>query len=130
MKKTEDNNTLVFIVDIRADKEKIKDAVKKMYDIQTKKVNTLIRPDGIKCRHLIFYRSCDLDVTICTPNDECICLLSARSPQQNVTNLSFSNPTHLLSCFGPKLEFFKPATPCSLPAPSIGCQPLLLVTSH
>ncbi|KAK2631270.1 hypothetical protein EUGRSUZ_L03160 [Eucalyptus grandis] len=30
MKKIEDNNTLVFIVDIRADKRKIKDAVKKM----------------------------------------------------------------------------------------------------
>ncbi|KAG8383776.1 hypothetical protein BUALT_Bualt04G0048900 [Buddleja alternifolia] len=48
MKKIEDNNTLVFIVDIRADKKKIKEAVKKMYDIQTKKVNTLIRPDGTK----------------------------------------------------------------------------------
>ncbi|XP_060176851.1 large ribosomal subunit protein uL23-like isoform X1 [Lycium barbarum] len=48
MKKIEDNNTLVFIVDIKADKKKIKDAVKKMYDIQTKKVNTLIRPDGTK----------------------------------------------------------------------------------
>ena len=43
MKKIEDNNTLVFIVDIHADKKKIKDAVKKMYDIQIKKVNTLIR---------------------------------------------------------------------------------------
>ncbi|RZB84148.1 60S ribosomal protein L23a [Glycine soja] len=42
MKKIEDNNTLVFIVDLRADKKKIKDAVKKMYDIQAKKVNTLI----------------------------------------------------------------------------------------
>ncbi|EFJ09823.1 hypothetical protein SELMODRAFT_271663 [Selaginella moellendorffii] len=48
MKKIEDNNTLVFIVDIRADKKKIKNAVKMMYDIQTKKVNTLIRPDGLK----------------------------------------------------------------------------------
>ncbi|KAE8711182.1 60S ribosomal protein L23a [Hibiscus syriacus] len=48
MKKIEDNNTLVFIVDIRADKKKIKDAVKKMYDIRAKKVNTLIRPDGTK----------------------------------------------------------------------------------
>jgi large subunit ribosomal protein L23Ae len=43
MKKIEDNNTLVFIVDFKADKKKIKAAVKKMYDIQTKKVNTLIR---------------------------------------------------------------------------------------
>eukprot|EP00271_Cylindrocystis_brebissonii_P017844 TRINITY_DN4809_c0_g1_i1.p1 TRINITY_DN4809_c0_g1~~TRINITY_DN4809_c0_g1_i1.p1 ORF type:complete len:151 (-),score=40.44 TRINITY_DN4809_c0_g1_i1:669-1121(-) len=48
MKKIEDNNTLVFIVDVRADKNKIKDAVKRMYDIQCKKVNTLIRPDGNK----------------------------------------------------------------------------------
>ncbi|KAL5060926.1 hypothetical protein RYX36_032530, partial [Vicia faba] len=48
MKKIEDNNTLVFIVDLRADKKKIKDAIKKMYDIQAKKVNTLIRPDGTK----------------------------------------------------------------------------------
>jgi large subunit ribosomal protein L23Ae len=29
-------------------KKSIKDAVKKMYDIVTKKVNTLIRPDGQK----------------------------------------------------------------------------------
>ncbi len=43
MKKIEDNNTLVFIVDARANKKKIKDAVKTMYDIQTKKINTLIR---------------------------------------------------------------------------------------
>ncbi|CAM6123747.1 unnamed protein product [Calypogeia fissa] len=48
MKKIEDNNTLVFIVDVRADKKKIKDAVKKMYDIHTKNVNTLIRPNGLK----------------------------------------------------------------------------------
>ncbi|KAF0891838.1 hypothetical protein E2562_011016 [Oryza meyeriana var. granulata] len=48
MKKIEDNNTLVFIVDLKADKKKIKAAVKKLYDIQAKKVNTLIRPDGKK----------------------------------------------------------------------------------
>merc|ERR1719491_420223 len=48
MKKIEDNNTLVFIVDVRSSKSQIKDAVKKMYDIQCKKVNTLIRPDGNK----------------------------------------------------------------------------------
>ena len=43
MKKIEDNNTLVFIVDIRSNKPKIKMAVKKMYDIDVAKVNTLIR---------------------------------------------------------------------------------------
>uniref|UniRef100_A0A7S0N6A2 Large ribosomal subunit protein uL23c n=1 Tax=Chlamydomonas leiostraca TaxID=1034604 RepID=A0A7S0N6A2_9CHLO len=48
MKKIEDNNTLVFIVDLRADKKMIKDAVARLYDIQCKKVNTLIRPDGQK----------------------------------------------------------------------------------
>ncbi|XP_057989520.1 60S ribosomal protein L23A-like [Hevea brasiliensis] len=52
MKKIEDNNTLVFIADIRADKKKIKDLVKKMNDIQTKKVDTLIRADGTKNAHV------------------------------------------------------------------------------
>merc|ERR1712167_497196 len=46
--KLEDNNTLVFIVDVRATKRQVKDAVKRMYDIQCAKVNTLIRPDGQK----------------------------------------------------------------------------------
>merc|ERR1711942_217191 len=45
MKKIEDNNTLVFIVDKRANKPMIKMAVKKLYDIEVAKVNTLMRPD-------------------------------------------------------------------------------------
>uniref|UniRef100_F6ZEW7 Ribosomal protein L23/L25 N-terminal domain-containing protein n=1 Tax=Monodelphis domestica TaxID=13616 RepID=F6ZEW7_MONDO len=48
MKKTEDNNTLVFIVDIKANKHQIKQAVKKLYDIDVAKVNSLIQPDGEK----------------------------------------------------------------------------------
>jgi len=48
MKKIEENNTLVFIVDTRASKPQIKLAVKKLYDIHVAKVNTLIRPDGMK----------------------------------------------------------------------------------
>ena len=43
MKKIEDNNTLVFIVDKRANKPSVKLAVKKLYDINVFKVNTLIR---------------------------------------------------------------------------------------
>lgn len=43
MKKVEENNTLVFIVDITANKRQIKAAVKKLYDITALKVNTLIR---------------------------------------------------------------------------------------
>ncbi|KAL7423593.1 60S ribosomal protein L25 [Cryptotrichosporon argae] len=48
MKKIEDHNTLVFIVDLKANKRHIKDAVKKLYDVEAAKVNTLIRPDGQK----------------------------------------------------------------------------------
>jgi large subunit ribosomal protein L23Ae len=43
MKKIEDNNTLVFIVDKRSNKPQIRLAVKKLYDIDVAKVNTLIR---------------------------------------------------------------------------------------
>merc|ERR1712166_1174664 len=48
MKKIEEINTLVFLVDIQANKRQIKEAVKSMYDVQCQKVNTLIRPDGKK----------------------------------------------------------------------------------
>merc|ERR1711902_127644 len=48
MKKIEDNNTLVFITNLKANKHQIKSAVKKLYDIKVCKVNTLIRPDGQK----------------------------------------------------------------------------------
>ena len=48
MAKIEKNNTLVFIVDKRANKNRIKEAIKRMYEIQIAKVNTLIRPDGLK----------------------------------------------------------------------------------
>merc|ERR1712018_766552 len=48
MKKIEDNNTLVFLCNVKANKYQIKSAVKKLYDINVSKVNTLIRPDGQK----------------------------------------------------------------------------------
>ncbi|MCJ1363282.1 60S ribosomal protein L25 [Acarospora aff. strigata] len=48
MKKIEENNTLVFIVDVKANKRQIKEALKKLYDVDTVKINTLIRPDGSK----------------------------------------------------------------------------------
>jgi large subunit ribosomal protein L23Ae len=48
MKKIEDNNTLVFIVDTRANKKQIKRAVAGLYEIESQRVNTLIRPDGSK----------------------------------------------------------------------------------
>uniref|UniRef100_A0A2I3HPA7 Large ribosomal subunit protein uL23 n=1 Tax=Nomascus leucogenys TaxID=61853 RepID=A0A2I3HPA7_NOMLE len=49
MKKTEDNNTLVFIVDVKdTTRHQIKQAVKKLCDTDVAEVNTLIRPDGEK----------------------------------------------------------------------------------
>ena len=43
MKKIEENNTLVFIVDVKANQRQIKEALKKLYDVETVKINTLIR---------------------------------------------------------------------------------------
>lgn len=56
MKKIEDNNTLVFIVDKRANKPQIKYAVKKLYDIDVAKVNTLIRyvPSHASYNHSLY----------------------------------------------------------------------------
>ncbi|KNC76813.1 60S ribosomal protein L23a [Sphaeroforma arctica JP610] len=48
MKKIEENNTLVFLVNKLANKHQIKLAVKEMYDIDSARINTLIRPDGQK----------------------------------------------------------------------------------
>ena len=48
LKKLENNNTLTFIVDSRANKTQIKKAIYKLYQVKSAKVNTLIRPDGQK----------------------------------------------------------------------------------
>lgn len=48
MKKIEDNNTLVFIVKKKTNKNQIKEAVQSLYRIKIKKVNTLITPKGQK----------------------------------------------------------------------------------
>mmetsp|Transcript_2091 Transcript_2091/g.3690 ORF Transcript_2091/g.3690 Transcript_2091/m.3690 type:complete len:170 (-) Transcript_2091:107-616(-) len=48
MKKIEENNTLVFLVDLAATKFQIKKAVERLYDVKVQKVNTLVRPDAKK----------------------------------------------------------------------------------
>ncbi|CAO2587972.1 60S ribosomal protein L23a, partial [Lemmus lemmus] len=48
LKKTEDNNTLALAVKVKASKPQIKCAMKKLYDIDGAKVNTLIKPDREK----------------------------------------------------------------------------------
>merc|ERR1712149_131645 len=63
MKKIEDNNTLVFIVNLKANKPQIREAVKKLYEIDVAKVNTLIRPDGMKKAYVSLPKDFDaLDV--------------------------------------------------------------------
>ena len=46
--KTEDNGTLMSIVGVKANKHQTKQALRKLYDVDMAKVNTLIRPDGEK----------------------------------------------------------------------------------
>jgi len=48
MKKIEEINTLVFLCDIKATKRQIKDAVQNLYEVKCARVNTLVRPDGLK----------------------------------------------------------------------------------
>jgi hypothetical protein len=43
MKKIEENNTLVFLCDVKANKRQIKAALKTLYDVDVVKINTLIR---------------------------------------------------------------------------------------
>lgn len=43
MKKIEENNTLVFVCDVRSNKHQIKEAVKRLYDVEAVRINTLIR---------------------------------------------------------------------------------------
>ncbi|XP_059134733.1 large ribosomal subunit protein uL23-like [Peromyscus eremicus] len=43
MKKIEDNNILIFTVDVKANKHHVKQAVKKLYETYVAKVNTLLR---------------------------------------------------------------------------------------
>ncbi|XP_047419138.1 60S ribosomal protein L23a-like [Sciurus carolinensis] len=48
VRKMGDNGTLVFTVDVKANKHQIRQAVKKLYDTDVAKANTLIRPGGEK----------------------------------------------------------------------------------
>ncbi len=62
MKKA-DQNTLVFLCDIRANKPEIKKAVEQLYDLKVEAVNTLIRMDGKKKAYIRLPKGVDaLDV--------------------------------------------------------------------
>ncbi|KAI8894674.1 ribosomal protein L23/L15e core domain-containing protein [Globomyces pollinis-pini] len=61
MKKIEEDNTLVFICDVKSNKRQIAQALERLYDIEAIKVNTLIRPDGLKKAYVRL--SADLEAT-------------------------------------------------------------------
>lgn len=48
MKKIEENNTLVFVCDVKSNKRQIKEALKKLYDVDCVKINTLVRYIEVK----------------------------------------------------------------------------------
>ena len=63
MKLIEDSNTLVFIVDIRANKRQIKNAIRELHNIEIARVNTLITPNGLKKAYVKLHKDFDaLDV--------------------------------------------------------------------
>lgn len=48
MDEVDENNTLVLMVDIDADKNQVEDAVEHLFDVSVKKVNTMITPQAKK----------------------------------------------------------------------------------
>jgi|SRR3989344_4932161 len=50
----ESENKLIFVVDNRADKKQIKNAIESMFKAKVKKVRTFISPDGKKRAYIKF----------------------------------------------------------------------------
>ncbi len=50
----ESENKLIFIVDLKARKEDIKQEIEKLFKMKVKKVNTLISPKGLKKAYVSF----------------------------------------------------------------------------
>lgn len=48
MKLVELENKLVFVVSLHANKNSVKEAVEKLYDVKVEDINTLITPKGLK----------------------------------------------------------------------------------
>ena len=54
IKKLESENQLVFVVDAKADKLKIKEEVERLFKAKVLKVNTTITPKGVKKAFVTF----------------------------------------------------------------------------
>jgi len=50
----ESDNVLVFIVDIKANKQEIKEAIESTYEVKVERVNTTIGPDNRKKAYVKF----------------------------------------------------------------------------
>merc|ERR1719321_2474216 len=59
IKITEEYNTLVFIVDKKATKPKIKKACQELYNVKIRKVNTMTTPGGKKKAYVILKKEYD-----------------------------------------------------------------------
>ncbi|CAE8735248.1 unnamed protein product [Polarella glacialis] len=88
----------VFLVDIKATKPKIKEAVRQLYDVKCAKVNTLIRPDGRKKgsrrQCFVFKR----DVLPCHGYD-------CKRESKRAPRIDYFYPVAMLCPFGVFLEF-------------------------
>jgi len=81
MKKIEENNTLVFVCDVKANKRQIKEALKKLYDVDCVKINTLVRyvrnrqnlPDGEFGRLIVRIQARRIKEGILQVDDRCGC---------------------------------------------------------
>ncbi|XP_021724610.1 50S ribosomal protein L23, chloroplastic-like isoform X1 [Chenopodium quinoa] len=63
IKNIADENSLMFTVDVRADKKMIRDAICNFFGVKVRKINTLIRPDGTKKAYVMLskeYNASDL----------------------------------------------------------------------
>ena len=88
MKKIEENNTLVFVVDVRANKYQIKQSLKKLYDIDCVRVNTLIRSVQVYLSAsiplVLFYQEC-LECCFFRLSNFCVTCSVLRSPIYNMS---------------------------------------------
>ena len=95
MKKIEENNTLVFVVDVRANKYQIKQSLKKLYDIDCVRVNTLIRSVQVyflaSIPHILFYQE-GLESCVCLATNPFHCPLCSQ-----IINSQDAMPVHTLT---------------------------------
>ena len=87
MKKIEEINTLVFIVNRGANKRQIKAAIKKLYDVEAEKIRTLIRCVGRQWLHRHALTRSSLLSASCRPDGKKKAYIKL-SPDQDALDVS------------------------------------------